>query len=124
MKCTWFLRKEEGKTKREKSMTKEELIYLRVSEKTKSVIAALKESLDEDQNELLYRQINADLKARGIDLTVNKEYIDSLFEHVDVQKLKAEIAAKRLREFTSEMTQKLGISSADLSKYLAEMAKA
>jgi len=105
-------------------MTKEELIYLRVSEKTKTVIAALKESLDEDQNEILYRAIDEDLKARGIDLTVNKEYIDSLFEHIDVQKLKAEIAAKRLKEFTSEMTQKLGIRPEDMAKYLTEMAKA
>jgi len=103
---------------------KEELIYLRVSEKTKSVIAALKESLDEDQNEILYKAINEDLQTKGVDVTINKEYIDGLFETIDVDKLKAEIAAKRLKEFTSEMTQKLGISTADLTKYLAEMAKA
>jgi AAA15 family ATPase/GTPase len=102
-------------------MAREELIYVRVSEKTKKTVAALKESLDLDSNDILYRQINEDLKAKGVDLTINKEYIDSLFEHVDVQKLKAEIAAKRLREFTSEMTQKLGIRPEDMAKYLAEM---
>jgi hypothetical protein len=102
-------------------MTREELIYVRVSEKTKKTVSALKESLDLDSNDILYRQINEDLHAKGFDLTINKEYIDGLFENIDIEKLKAEIAGKRLREFTSEMTAKLGIKPEDMAKYLAEM---
>ena len=102
-------------------MSREEMIYLKVSEETKKAISILKELGDIDSNDVFYNVLNDSLKSQGFNVTINKEYIDQIFKNVDIEKLKKNLLISRMAKVQAELSAKLGISEADMTQYLASM---
>lgn len=102
-------------------MSREEMIYLKVSEETKKAISILKELGDIDSNDVYYNVLNDSLKSQGVNVTISKDYIDQIFKNVDIEKLKKNLLISRMAKVQAELSAKLGISDADMTQYLASM---